>query len=77
MACHHSPNEAGEFASDSGSSDVVGTGEADPLEFAFEPFIGLIGVSNDRWFISLLSGFQCLGFSSDLTSTVALCGFCE
>ena len=77
MACHHSPNEAGEFASDSGSSDVVGTGEADPLEFAFEPFIGFVCVGNDCRFISLLSGFQRHGFSTDLTSAVTLCAFCE
>ena len=77
MVGHHTPDEAGEFTGDSGGGNVVGAGEIDSLKLAFEPFIGLIGVSNDCWFISLLSGFQCLGFSSDLTSTVALCGFCE
>ena len=77
MACHHSPNEAGEFASDSGSGDVVWTGESDSFEFAFKALIGFVGIGNDRWLVSLLSGFQRHGFSSDLTSAVALGGFCE
>ena len=77
MIGHHAPDEAGEFTGDSGSGNVVGTGEVDPLEFAFETFISFIGVSNNRRFVSLLSGFQCLRFSSDLTSAVALGGFRE
>ena len=77
MACHHSPNEAGEFTGDSGSGDVVWTGESDSFEFAFKALIGFVGIGNDRWLVSLLSGFQRHGFSSDLTSAVALGGFCE
>ena len=45
MACHHSPNEAGEFASDSGSGDVVWTGESDSFEFAFRALIGFVGIA--------------------------------
>ena len=77
MVGHHAPDEAGEFTGDSGSGNIVWAGEIDSFEFAFETFIGLIGVCNDRRFISLLSGFQRLGFSSDLTSAVALGGFRE
>ena len=57
MACHHSPNEAGEFTGDSGSGDVVWTGESDSFEFAFKALIGFVGIGNDRWLVSLLSGF--------------------
>ena len=77
MVGHHAPDEAGEFTSDSGSGDVMGTGEIDSLKLAFEPFIRLIGISNDCRFISLLSGFQRHGFSTDLTSAVTLGGFCK
>ena len=77
MVRHHSPDKTGKFTGDSSSGNVVRTGEADPLEFAFEPFVSFVGVSDHCRFIPLLSGFQRHGFSSDLTSSVTLCGFCE
>ena len=77
MVGHHAPDEAGELTGDGGSGDVVGTGEVDPPEFTFETFIGFVGVSNDCRLVSLLSGLQGLGFSSYLTSAVALGGFRE
>ena len=77
MAGHHTPDETGKFTGDSGSGDIAWAREADSFEFAFETFVSFVGISNDLRFVSLLSGFQCLGLCSCLTSTVALSGFCE
>ena len=77
MAGHHAPDEAGEFTGNSGSGDVVGATIGDLPKFAFEPFVGFVGIGNDCGIVSLLSCFQGLGFLSDLSPAVALSGFCE
>ena len=77
MACHHPPDKAGKFTGDSGSGDVVWTGESDSFEFAFKALIGFVSIGNDSWLVSLLPGFYSLGFSSYLASAEALGRFGE
>ena len=57
MIRHHPPDKAGEFTGDSGSGDIVWAAVGDFPEFAFESFIGFIGIGNDCGIVSFLPCF--------------------
>ena len=74
---YHTPHEAGEF---SGNSSFCHIGffiafENHSVVLPPQTFVGLIGIGNDFWCVSCLSGLKRFGFESDLSATVALCCF--